>query len=215
MTITASKTLTTQLATTTARQRPNTVTTQPNTATTQVTRTSTTTQIKTTKTLANTITPYLTTQSRTKNHAVMKTELTATTQLSTTTKQSSTGTAITTIDELMLLNGELELMTHNLSVRQEPQLRSLFITWQLDDRYLYLMKSRALFFGMIGIGDCYVRPVIDCTFYPLSMYTRHIWIPGGVNWRIYNIRIEYYMYMYKVTCNGYIPFAELTFTAHG
>lgn len=61
----------------------------------------------------------------------------------------------------MFCNIDTELLIQNLSVRQEPQLCSLFITWQLDDRYLYLMKAGALFFGMIGIGDCYVRPVID------------------------------------------------------
>lgn len=123
-------------------------------------------------------TPFLTTQSRTTRHVVMTTELTATTQPSRTTKQSSTGTAITTIDELMLLNGELELLIQNVSVRQEPQFHSLFITWQFDDRYVYLnlMKSGALFFGMIGIWDCYVRPVIDCTFYPLS-------ISNGICWK--------------------------------
>lgn len=69
----------------------------------------------------------------------------------------------------MFSNIETELMIQNLTAKLEPQLRFLFITWQLDDRYMYLMKSGAIFFGMIGIGDCYVSPVIDWASYPLSM----------------------------------------------
>lgn len=44
-------------------------------------------------------------------------------------------------------------------------------------------------------------------------YIRHIRVPGGEDWRIYNIRIEYFQH----TSNGYIPSAELNFTTpkHG
>lgn len=87
----------------------------------------------------------------------------------------------------MFCNIDTGLMIQNLSIKLEPRLRSLFITWQLDDRYLYLMKSGALFFGMIGIGDCSVSPVIDWTLYPLSMQVAgFIFMSIGIERKMYN-----------------------------